>query len=66
MGNMVEGRGQSNGALVQGNEQGGVVEANGCTCENEENEIRGKLETIGEALLTRTIELQALFNKNHM
>jgi hypothetical protein len=42
------------------------VEANGCTCDNEENEVRGKLETIGEAFLTRTIKLQALFNKSHM
>ena len=42
------------------------MEANGCTCDNEENEVRGKLETIGEAFLTRTIKLQALFNKSHM
>ena len=51
---------------MQGNGHGGVVEANGCTCENEENEVWGKLETIGEALLTRTIELQALLDKSHM
>ena len=60
MGNMGEDQGLSDGAPVQGNGQGGVVEANGCIGENEENEVRGKLETIGEALLTRTIELQAL------
>ena len=42
------------------------MKANGCTCENEENEVRGKLKTIGEAILTCTIELQALFDKSHM
>ena len=63
MGNMGEGQGQSDGAPVQGNGHGGVVEANGCTGENE---VRGKLETIGKAFFTRTIELQALFDKSHM
>ena len=66
MSNMGEGQGKSDGAPVEGNGHGRVVEANGCTCENEDNEVRGKLETIDEALLTRTIELQALFDKSHM
>ena len=44
----------------------GLVEANGCIGENKKNAIREKLVTIGEAFLTRTIELQALFDKIHM
>lgn len=44
MGNMGEDQGQSDGAHVQGNGQGGVVETNGCTAKNE---VQGKLETIG-------------------
>ena len=56
MGNMGEGQGQFDGAYVQGNGQGGVVDANGCICDNEEKLVRGKLKTIGEAFLTHPIE----------
>lgn len=66
MENRREGEGQSDDANVQGNGQVGLVEANACTGENEENAIGEKLVTIGEALLTRCIELQALFDKSHM
>ena len=43
---------------MQDNGQGGVVDANGCTCDNEDKLVRGKLEIIGEAFLPIPLNLQ--------
>lgn len=64
--NIKEGEGQSDNANVHDNGQVGLLEVNGCTCETKKMQFKKKLVTIDEAFLTRTIELQALFDKNHM
>jgi hypothetical protein len=60
------GEGESDNANVHGNGHVDLLEANVCTCKNQDNAIREKLIRIGEAFLTRTIELQVPFDKNHM